>query len=158
VSEEVTPALFDHALRVYEEMLKRSEKEPVYREAETEVDAMVGGEVDVYTGHLTRLFADLQIANPYYTKIVHILKAQNCVEQLRRGGGAAMSKWILKTPPTEETFKALMERKTAPKGKAAVLEQRVGDLMKLSNQLQDLLDGHELRIQVLERKVEALAR
>jgi hypothetical protein len=151
---EVTPALFDHAKRVYDEMQSRGRKEPAHKEAETEVDAMVPGDITVYEGHLTRLFSDLGIANPYYTKIMDVLKAQGCVDQIRRGGGAAMSKWQLIRPPDEEGFQILVDRKRRPKSKAGVMEQRVNDLMKLCSSMQDTLDRHDMIIQNLARKEE----
>jgi hypothetical protein len=131
--EEVIPALFDHAKRVYEEMLKRSVKEE--DRGLEEPLAGPGVMLDVYTGHTTRLFNDLGIANPYYTKIMDALKGQGCIEQRRRGGGVAMSKWVLNYPPEEEGFRAIMDRKRGPKGKGAELEQRVKDLTKMVNDL-----------------------
>jgi hypothetical protein len=142
-TEELTPALFDHAKTLYEEMLKRSHKEQL-----PDVEVVVGTtpHVDVYEGHLTRLFAELALPNPYYTKILNALKGQNCIEQLRRGGGVAFSKWVLNCPPTEEGFKRIMERKRAPKGKQAELEQRVQDLTKWTNRLEERLGIVEERL------------
>ena len=117
--ESPTPALFDHAKRVYEEMLKRS-----IEQGELDGEGNYTGNVlRIYEGHLTTLFADLSIANPYYTKIRNALVGQNCMVQLRRGGGVALSKWQLLNPPSEEGFREIMERKRGPKGKAHQLEQ-----------------------------------
>jgi hypothetical protein len=135
-TEELTPALFDHAKRVYEEMLSRAHKEAAGEPCEDDRDPIV---VDIYEGHLTRLFADLNIPNPYYTKIINALKDQNCITQLRRGGGVAMSRWCMLEPPTEESFKRITERKRPTKGKQAILEQRVNDLTRvLSNVIDDV--------------------
>lgn len=134
--EEVTPALFDHAKTVYEEMLKRSHKEPMqYNDSEGVTQLSDDREVDIYEGHLTRLFADLSIANPYYTKIKNALVGQNCIEQLRRGGGVGLSKWILHSPPTEDGFRQIAERKRATTGKDAILQQRIKDLTGMVNDL-----------------------
>lgn len=155
--EELTPRLFDHAKAVYEEMLKRSHKEMVehgYAEGETQPEV----EVAIYEGHLTRLFADLQIPNPYYTKIMDVLKGQNCLEQLRRGGGVALSRWMLLEPPTEEGFKVLTERKRAPKGKTAILEQRVGDLMRMTSNLQSAFETLEEAYNDLYKRVQELTK
>jgi hypothetical protein len=155
---EVTPALFEHAARVYKEMGSRSRTESV---ATVEDPNMHGLQVDpnlqitVYEGHLTRLFSDLGVANPYYTKIIQVLKDMGCLVQIRRGGGVALSKWQLCKEPTEEDFNAIINRKHRPKGKTNVLEQRVNDLMKLVSGLQDTQESQERRIQVLERKVGA---
>src|SRR4051812_13966881 len=126
-------------------MKKRSHKEerPTTGQ-EVELDLTDDDLIEVYEGHLTHLFSDLQIANPYYSKIKGVLVAQGCIEQLRRGGGSAMSKWILQRPPEEETFKALMERKRPTTGRLAILEQQVKDqrvmLTSLSNKLEELTD------------------
>lgn len=152
VTEELTPALFDHAKRLYEAMQERSHKETVSLPTEDmEELGLKPNTVDVYEGHLTRLFAELGLPNPYYTKILDVLKHQNCIEQLRRGGGVAQSRWLLHTPPTEESFKVLMERKRVPKGKMAILDQRQTDLMRLTLDLQD-------RVDVLTASHEALSK
>jgi hypothetical protein len=135
-TEEVTPALFDHAKRLYEVMLDRSHNE----EVPVEDEDLPSVQVRVYEGHLTRLFSELGLPNPYYTKILDALKAQNCVEQIRRGGGVALSKWALLEPPTEESFKILLDRKRAPRGKVEGLEQRVRDL---TITVQTLTESHE---------------
>jgi hypothetical protein len=151
-----TPALFDHAKRVYEEMLARSTKQFV---------GVPGGHTasdddleDVYEGHLTRLFSDLGIANPYYSKIRDALVAQGCIEQLRRGGGSALSKWIICKEPDEETFRNAIEMKRAPKGATKVLEQQVKGLKTMLNDAIDTMERQEIRLQVLEGKLEAMRR
>ena len=131
--EKPTPALFDHAVRVYEEMLKRSSKD--YLTMTNEEAAALDADpqqVDVYEGHLTRLFADLNIANPYYTKIMNTLVELGCVEQLRRGGGKAQSKWVLCKAPVEDIFKDFVERKRQPQTRLHQLEQRIKDLVRIT--------------------------
>jgi hypothetical protein len=151
----VTPALFDHAKRVYEEMLKRSHKESIeHGQAQGEVQPEI--EVNVFEGHLTRLFADLNIANPYYTKIKNALVGQNCIEQLRRGGGVGLSKWVLHCEPTEEGFRAIAERRRATKGQAAILEQRVKDLTHMTNDLVESLEVCAKDLQALKDRVDNL--
>jgi hypothetical protein len=146
--QEVTPALYDHACRVYEEMVKRSSIEAmqIVEDPSTVTHDEAYKEVRVYEGHLTRLFSDLQIANPYYTKIRNALVDQNCIEQLRRGGGAAKSKWILHHEPDEETFKTIMERRHVGtrQQKGQILEQRVKDLTKMVSDLTE-------RVEILEK-------
>lgn len=152
-AEEVTPALFDHAKRVYEEMLKRSHKESVVQESLAGLPTDSSLQVNVYEGHLTRLFAELEIANPYYTKIRNALVGQNCIEQLRRGGGVGLSKWILHCEPTEDGFKAIMERRRATKGQSAILEQRVKDLVHMVNQYGEAIENLGKGLQELQEKV-----
>jgi hypothetical protein len=164
--EEVTPALFDHAKRVYEEMSKRCFKEynlggetgwQRLGSGET-VDVMPQGVREAYEGHLTRLFSDLQIANPYYTKIRNALVAQGCIEQVRRGGGVAMSKWVLNYPPEENGFRAVTERKRPKKGANAALEQRVADLSKLATELYGQVDLLMDSFAALKARVDTMAK
>jgi hypothetical protein len=149
----VTPALFDHAKRVYEEMLKRSHKETLNNGDVEDGVQEFNVEVNIYEGHLTRLFAELEIANPYYTKIRNALVGQNCIEQLRRGGGVGLSKWILHCEPTEDGFKAIMERRRATKGQSAILEQRVKDLVHMVNQYGEAIENLGKGLQELQEKV-----
>lgn len=136
--ENPTPALFDHAVRVYETMRQQATKQTV-----DDKEALV------YEGHLTNLFRDLDIANPYYTRIMKVLKGQMCLLQLRRGGGTAMSKWLILEPPNEETFREIMERRTPTKGKGAVMEQQLRDLKRVVLTLQANSDEFERQLQQL---------
>lgn len=111
-----TPAMWDHVQLVFNEMEKRST-----------IEQLAGEPVKVYEGHLTGLFQELGIPNPYYTHIMKALKAMGCVDQIRRGGGAAYSKWQLCYPPTEEGFMTYDDNRlpNRAKGKIGALEQRV---------------------------------
>lgn len=159
--EELTPALYDHSLRLYEAMLVKSHQESI----ETE-DNQSDGEgmsptpktVSVYEGHLTKLFAELGLPNPYYTKILDVLKGQNCIEQLRRGGGVAQSRWLLLEQPTEEGFKILTERKRMPKGKVAIIEQRTKDLMRQISALQDNVESLNNAYQTMYDELQTVKR
>jgi hypothetical protein len=166
--EELAPALFDHAKRVYEEMQKSAKTEHYYGE-EMGWQSHRGEAVTVehpgpyesrvvYEGHLTRLFSDLNIANPYYTKIRAALVAQGCIEQIRRGGGVATSKWVLCHPPEEDGFKAIMERRRAPKGRGAIIDQRVSDLMKLVAQHEEAIENLSNSILKLMRDIETIQK
>ena len=155
-NEDVTPRLFDHAKQVYEEMEKRSRKEA--DSGTIEEGVVPAAMLDVYEGHTTRLFSDLGIANPYYTKIMEALKAQGCIDQIRRGGGSATSKWVLNYPPEEEGFRAIMERKRAPKGKGAILEQRVRDLTVQVNSLEERVETLMEAFMDFRKKVEEVGK
>jgi hypothetical protein len=135
---------------VYEEMKNRSAAHTILEEGSD-----LGRIADVYEGHLTQLFSSLGIANPYYSKIRDALVAQGCMEQLRRGGGSALSKWVLVKPPDEETFRSFMEMKRRPRGKANILEQQLVGLKKMVNDSITLQEAQEMRITVLERKLES---
>jgi hypothetical protein len=141
--EKPTPALYDHALRVYDQMLRESSVEK--NDSIIETSDGMPPEVTIYTGHLTRLFAALEIANPYYTKIKDALVALNCIVQVRRGGGVATSKWVLLKAPTEELFSEYVERKRAPQTKHYQLEQRVKDLTHGFNDVLDRIEKLEAR-------------
>lgn len=100
----------------------------------------------IYEGHLTNLFRDLGVPNPHYTAVMRALKAQNCVVQIRRGGGTAMSKWALLKEPEAEAFVEAAGRRTATKGKMGQLEQRFNDLQKLLIRTIERLDELEERL------------
>lgn len=126
------PALWGYVTKVYAKM-----------EDLAEVDELVEGEPAtglVYTGHLTQLFQEMSIPNPYYTHVTRALKAMECIAQLRRGGGTSMSKWALLGPPSEEVFLKADLGNTGPqKGKTNVLEQRIRDLQKRLQILEDIV-------------------
>jgi hypothetical protein len=84
----------------------------------------------IYTGHLTSLFQKLELAMPYYTTVMKGLKALNCVEQLRRGGGTSQSKWVLLEAPTEQAWVDYEDNKRGgvKQGKVAMLEQQLAGL------------------------------
>lgn len=111
-------ALYEHCVNVYERMAA---------EAEPAID--VDGH-SIYEGHLTSIFQELMLSTPYYTSVLRMLKAMGCIEQIRRGGGNAHSKWRLTGSPTEEVFN-LVDGRAAPKqGSQAALAQQVLALSK----------------------------
>lgn len=130
VVEDTEPqsALHRHAQHIWEAM-----------HSESKVEALDNGDDgDVYTGFLTHLFNENDVPIPYYTVIMRLLKKSDCVFQLRRGGGAAESKWLLRQFPTEELLSAVDPSTANLYGrtnKTAQLEQRMRDL---HNRLSDL--------------------
>lgn len=115
-----TSMVYDHCKRVFEEMQSQARKEE---------DGLI------YEGHLTKLFANLQLPTPYYTTVMNHLKSMNCVEQLRRGGGNSPSRWVLIAEPNEEAFKSIENVRRRSHGKVAGLEQQVRDLTRQVNTL-----------------------
>lgn len=112
--EKPTSVIFDHCVAVYTEMLSQ---------AREEVDGMI------YEGHLTKLITGhLGLATPRYTLILNHLKIMGCVEQLRRGGGNSPSRWLLRDPPDEDTFRSIENMNRAKSGKIAGLEQQIRSL------------------------------
>jgi hypothetical protein len=122
--DKPTSAQFDHAVKVYQAMHARATTE-VFTDDEGEENSH-----KVYTGHLTRLFQELLLAVPYYTSVMNTLKRMGCVEQLRRGGGNAPSKWVLYSEPKEEAFNDLKPRARKSASKLDALEQRINDQNK----------------------------
>jgi len=126
INERPMPALWNYVKRVYAAMEDAAEVEQLMED-----DEATGL---VYTGHLTGLFQEMNIPNPYYTSVTRALKAMECVLQLRRGGGSATSRWALLGPPKEEIFlsRDLGTGATVAghKGKIGMLEQRIRDLTK----------------------------
>jgi hypothetical protein len=89
--EDVLPAMFEHCVRTYREMLS---------------EAHGVGDVIVYEGYLTTLVTQkVNLSVPYYGRIRTLLIDMGCVRQLKRGGGTAPSQWELITEPTEEAFR-----------------------------------------------------
>lgn len=124
------PALLTHCRTIYAAMLKGATPHVQYKQGvETETD-----EVEVsgmaYEGHLTNLFADYGLSMPYYTTVKRLLEEMGCMRQLRRGGGAALSKWLLLNEPEPEAYQRASEKLAgAPKqGTNAGLKQQVNDL------------------------------
>lgn len=98
--EGAPPKLFEHCITVFEQMKRES--------SATEIE---GSHALVYEGFLTRLFSGLELATPYYTSVMQMLRKMGCVRQLSRGGGASPSKWELLEEPTLELFEASATKK-----------------------------------------------
>jgi DNA-binding transcriptional regulator PaaX len=117
-------ALFDHCITVFEEMMSEATPELDHDPAaETPATGYM-----IWTGHTTQLFARLGLSTPYYTTVMDRLKKMGCVEQIKRGGGNALSKWRLVRPPEEEFFHAAERMKKPTQGSHAALEQQVRSL------------------------------
>lgn len=125
--ERPTPALFDHCANVYKAM-------------EDEATAEADGTI-VYEGFTTQLFSGLQLSTPYYTSVMKLLQRMGCVEQLRRGGGNAKSRWRLVRQPDEEAFRVADELVRPAGGKVAMLEQGVGTLNSRISRLEDKVNA-----------------
>lgn len=126
IEDRPTSTLFDHCVTVFQEM-----------EAQARDEGPVGV---IYEGHLTKLFQQLGFSTPHYTSVMTMLKHMGCVEQIRRGGGRAVSRWKMVRIPNEESFRSFEKQNTAPKGKTAALEQQVRDLTRRVNALERLIE------------------
>jgi hypothetical protein len=103
--------------------------------------------IPVYTGFLTRLFADLHYAVPQYTHVMRALKEMDCVRQLQRGGSSSPSKWALLQPPSISLWNSHKGAETKPWRTASKVET-------LNQQIRDL----DKRVAELEKRVEALLK
>jgi hypothetical protein len=144
---EVKPmkALYDHCILVFDSMFEEAVPEET-------VENVGHGDVDdpeseapngymIWTGHTTQLFARLQMATPYYTSVMACLKKMGCIEQVKRGGGNAMSKWRLVRKPEEEYFHAAEKIKKPANGSFAAMEQQMRAMnIRLTN-LEDLFNN-----------------
>jgi hypothetical protein len=131
MTEEAPPKLFEHCSVVYETMRKAAKGTTVE-----------GTYALVYEGYLTRLFADRQLAMPYYTAVMRRLKAMGCVRQLSRGGGSSPSRWELLNEPSFEDFDII---ETVRRENDTQLGQVKGTVKVLSNRLREVeekLDAH----------------
>jgi len=122
--------MFEHACNVYKEMVVQSE-----------IDPELG--LRVYDGHLTNLFKKLRLAVPYYTDIRNRLISIGCIEQLRRGGGSATSRWVLWKEPDLDEWKLSSSRRPGRGNTMTVLQQQMKDMMAMMRQL-------EMRVSRLE--------
>lgn len=130
--QETLPALFDHCTAVYGAMIKAAGT--AVMEDDNHLEEDLRGK-PVYEGHLTRLFAELGLSTPYYTSVMTRLKRMRCVEQLRRGGGNAHSRWVLKQEPTEALWNAAIQIRSRKGDRLSRLEQQVRDLQQTTADL-----------------------
>lgn len=99
--EVVPPALFNHCMAIYQTMREEATLGDVAPLNDENFEEGL-----IYEGFLTKLFSDVGLAVPYYSKVMRTLKRMGCVVQLRRGGSSTPSRWQLITEPTMETFEA----------------------------------------------------
>jgi hypothetical protein len=124
--EGLVPAMYEHCCNVYAKMKESATEETVTVLAnELDNDARSDVSILVYEGFFSQLFQELALSPPYYTKVRNLLIRMQCIEQIRRGGGNAKSRWRLVREPNEEIFRVANDMKDAPSGKVAGLEQAV---------------------------------
>src|SRR6266540_1826870 len=58
----------------------------------------------VYTGHITHLADEIGETRPYLGTITRRLRQMGSVQQLDRGGGRGVGRWLILTSPTVEAF------------------------------------------------------
>lgn len=127
-------ALFEHVCTVFNEMHKRS----VTQRGDGGID------MTVYEGFTTGLFSELGMSIPYYTKVMRRLKAMGCVRQLKRGGGAAPSRWELIKDPDYDDFMvadAEVDDKVPAVSRSSVHEQQINDLAARQDKMEATLSA-----------------
>jgi hypothetical protein len=142
-NDRPTSIVYDHCVRVYDEMAAQARREAVSN----------GPVALVYQGYLTKLFASLQLSVPYYTKVMDVLKSMGCLEQLRRGGGNSPSRWILIRRPEEDSFNSFINMKRTGKGRLAIAEQQIRDAHRRMNDMDSAIEDLRLEVQALWSKV-----
>jgi hypothetical protein len=115
---KLTPAMFGHAVRVYDKMAEEAIMEDVHD---------IEGQTLVWQGYTTKLVSELGIPVPYYGKILVSLQTLGCIHQLQRGGGNSPSRWAVFHPPEADKWIEVQEDlKARPRGnKQDALEQRL---------------------------------
>ena len=131
------PALFNHCVEVWEMM--HSESQQV-----TLDDNGMPLTVQMWEGYTTKLFRTLRLAVPQYTKVMQALQAMDCVRQIRRGGGSAMSQWALIQYPKLDSFKVRAGTSYKSKaGQASVQNaQQIRDLNRRLSDLEQKMENH----------------
>lgn len=123
--EEVLPALYWHCVAAYENM-----------EATAQLVEFDDDEKRlIWTGHLTRLVADLHLSTPYFTFIRRSLTKMKCIRQIKRGGGSAESQWELLTQPTPELWETVPKQQVS---RSVAERTRVDKKLEQSQQIRDL--------------------
>jgi len=124
--EPVPPALFEHVSTIYQAMDATASEEDGHR---------------IWTGFATHLFVEHGLSVPYYTQVMRMLTAMDCLRQLRRGGGTAPSRWLLNQVPTMALFDKACEIPGAYRGsKSAQTDQMMRDLSNRITNIETTLD------------------
>ncbi len=128
MTENVPPALFEHVSTIYSAMKETAKEE--------------SDGTTVWTGFATHLFEEKGLSIPYYTQVMRMLQAMDCLRQLRRGGGSAPSKWLLVQDPTLVQFDKACEIPGAYRGsKSAQTDQMLRDLSSRIGELEDRVEA-----------------
>jgi hypothetical protein len=141
-------ALTKHAIAVWQYLYDNSEA--------TVTES--GEPTRVWTGFITAAFPEAGAPTTYYSQVMRLLKASDCVHQLQRGGNNTPSEWAILREPTEEAFAALPDksRKVHGKvGKIAAVEQQVRDMRARIDTLEHRVMELETEVRVLKYDAKA---
>jgi hypothetical protein len=124
IDTDVASAMLEHCQKVYEALQSDAVEELVGEDGDEQA-------VLAWTGHMTKVIRDCGLPSPYYTTVLNHMKRMGCIEQARRGGGTATSKWYLWTAPTNELFTtAQSAKKSGGQVRMDMLEQGLKDLKR----------------------------
>jgi hypothetical protein len=140
----MSTSLFNHALKVYNEMRKEAKRTTIE-----------GVRVHVYEGRITYLYQGLGLSQTYYSSIFKGLERMGSVTKLSRGGRGGVTRYVLHRPPDFDSWQEVSKKPLTPPQDFAILAQRVEDLAKRLGGLdigEALLD-FETRLQRVEEKV-----
>jgi hypothetical protein len=152
---EPIAAVYNHCQAIYKAMSDEAKAETILVEGEDGGPVATG--YYLYEGYATALFQQEELAAPYYTRVMRLLKDMGCVEQLRRGGGAAKSKWRLLREPTEELFHAAESRKRPKDGSMEQLKQQGNAFNNRLLAIEDQIQQHLAALQELQTNSRAHA-
>lgn len=119
------PALYKHAMKLYEAMRDQAEQ--------------IDDETYVWTGGLTHLCNEV-VGHGYYSDVVRVLKSMESIVQKRRGSGNIPSEWWLTNEPTLELYQSRVVAPNTPENKN---DQRITDLNERVNQLENRIRSLE---------------
>lgn len=85
--------IFDAATKLYGFMLEAADSERV---GDTELP--------VFRGQTTEQFGKLGISIGYYSRVMNVLKGQDCISQIQRGGQGLPSVIVLHYPPDHDKY------------------------------------------------------
>ena len=134
------PALYDHCLNTYHEMLRQATT-VIQPKKNVDDEDEEAGSIVVYEGYLTHLVTkNLRLSVPYYTTIRQNLIRMGCIRQLKRGGGSSKSQWELIYEPTEEAF---LKNRAAKRPKQRREDAFAEQIRNLSARVSELEDWKE---------------
>lgn len=145
--ESAPPALFEHCVNTYKEMLRQAKS--VVTVSPGDPNALEGsddeedraGQIIVYEGYFTQLVTSkLNLSVPYYTAIRKTLLEMGCIRQLKRGGGTSPSQWELIYEPTFEAFQSAKPKKASKQTKDAMIQEQLDTLSTRVSDLEDLME------------------
>ena len=143
-TESAPPALFEHCVNTYHEMLRQAKAVVTVSAGDPhdDEDDDRASQIIVYEGFLTQLVTSkLNLSVPYYTSVRKALMEMGCIRQLKRGGGTSPSQWELIYEPTLEAFMAATPKKVPEQPKDAMLQEQIASLNTRVSDLESISES-----------------